>query len=247
MKTEATATEVPRPVTRRARRRSWNEQPVRVWVVMTAVVLIVAGYFTVQRVRVALDERDLIARGTLVNAKVIELVGSRAETASRETAVPVTLQYVGPKGQPQQWTGTLPVAGGTVSRGDVIPIRVDPGVPDRWTARRRERPWTQELFVTLLLLPPLLILAAITWWRRRGVLRTWRRGTATRAAVVGVKQTALAPASKLVRYTVAGDKRVHSLLRPNRLGPVGDGDELELVADPSNAGRAVIASLYAQP
>ena len=235
----------PRPLSRRARRRSWGELPVRIWVVLTAVVVVVLVYLAAQRIGVAMEERGLMERGRRVQAKVEDLVGVRAASVSRDAPVTVILSYAGANGQPQLLRGELPVADGSISRGDVIPIRVDPDIPDRWTGRESERPWTQELFVALLLVPPALLLAGITWWRRRRVLAVWRGGAPLRATVVDVKQSALAPASKRIGYRVAGGKRVHAVLRPNRLGPVSPGDELDLIADPSNPGRAVIASLYA--
>src|SRR5262245_13966422 len=67
--------QTPRPLTPRARRRSWAELPVRVWLILTITIALVTVYFTVTRVLEAREDRWLIEHGTPVNA-VFEAVGT---------------------------------------------------------------------------------------------------------------------------------------------------------------------------
>ena len=245
----------PRPVTARARRRSWAELPVRTWAVLAAVVGAITLYLAVARVAAALGDRELIERGTLVEATVVELRGTSATSLRRDGRVDVTLSVPTPAAEPDggpgdqpgggavtQFAATLPPAPGeTIRAGQTVPVRVDPSNAARRTAETQGRPWAQELIGPILLAPVVLALAALAWAKRRGVIAAWRDGSPMVGTVTEVRQSPLAPRSRLVRYTVPGGRGTDAVLRPDRLGPVAPGDTLELVGRP---GRAVLASLY---
>ena len=243
----------PRPLTRRGRRRSWAELPVRTWAVLAAVVAGITLYLTFVRVADALADRSLILGGTLVEATVVELRGTRSAMLSRDKPVEVLLSVPDPDAADgaAQFGGTLPAEPGrSVRVGDTVPVRVDPSNNARRTARTAPPPWAQELVVSLLLAPVVLLLIAVAWWRRRGVLAAWRGGPAFGATVSGVKKSPLAPRSRLVTYAATGGGGGGaggggggggSVLWPDRLGPVAAGDTIDLVGRP---GRAVLATLY---
>src|SRR5580700_5332855 len=66
----------PRAVTSVALQRSWAEMPVRVWVVMAIVLLVVIVYFTISRVVAGAGERAMILDGIAVTADVVQIAGT---------------------------------------------------------------------------------------------------------------------------------------------------------------------------
>jgi hypothetical protein len=133
----------------------------------------------------------------------------------------------------------------TIRVGDKIPIRVDQDAPKVWTDRAQPKPWLVDFTIVLFLVPLLVVLGLIALLRRMQVLKIWRKGEAAAGVVVDLKQTAIAPLSRVVRFTLAegSDRRVFSTLHPARGAP-GPGDVIWVVFPPRNPGRAIVASLY---
>jgi len=243
----------PRPVTPHAARRSWNELPVRIWVILAIAVAFITIYFTVDTYRAGRYERWLITRGQPVKAEVLVIEGTRDRRGSfnRSDILRVQLGYT-VNGKRYEYLD----AQGQLSRGDARPapvifvgdtidVRVDPANPRTWTDRTRPPPWYAELTIVLLLLPLLVALAAFALLRRRQVLNVWRKGEAAAAVVLDHKQTATAPFSRVIRFTFADgrDRRVWSTLHPAKGAPQ-PGETLWVIFPPGKPGRAVVASLY---
>lgn len=234
---------VPRPCSSRAARRSWAELPVRIWVVLTVVVMLITVYFTVTRVIAAVEHRRLILDGVPVMAEVVEVDGSptRGRVYGRNQSWFVRIQYPGPDGRTLEGQGFSTPAPGEIRVGMELPIRYLPDDPARWTDRVEPRTWLTELTVTIFLVPLILLLAMITLWKRQGVLKIWRQGRLMQATVVDLRQSALAPLSCVVRYRSGDDRRVFSLLHPSSTAPK-KGETFPILT--LGPGQAVAASLY---
>jgi hypothetical protein len=130
--------------------------------------------------------------------------------------------------------------------GDSIPIRFDPDHPDIWTDRTEPQPWVARLAIVWMLLPALLVALVMLLLRRSQVLRIWRDGAEVFGTVVEIRQSAIAPRSRIVRLTLDGsdNQRIFSSLFPNSAGEVHKGDELLLLRLSPNASRVIIAELY---
>ena len=78
------------------------------------------------------------------------------------------------------------------------------------------------------------------------MLNAWRHGVPAVATVVDSKQSAIAPRSRVVRYTLAegADRRIFSTLFPASQGELQKDDELLVLIPPKHPDRAVIAELY---
>jgi len=78
------------------------------------------------------------------------------------------------------------------------------------------------------------------------VLSIWRNGAAAIGSVVDVRQSSMAPHSRVVRFTLndAPDRRILSTLYPIAAGELNEGDELLLLMSPTNRRRAIVAELY---
>ena len=93
-----------------------------------------------------------------------------------------------------------------------------------------------------------MLMLMLTVWRRRGVLRVWRDQPLAPAVVVESRHTAIAPASRLVRFTFSDgdDRRVHSTLMPARAGVPAHGEMIWLICPPDKPSRAIVAELYSE-
>jgi hypothetical protein len=241
---------VPRPVTRRAARRSWAEAPVRVWEILTVIVVAAATYLALTHLTRAMRDRWLILHGTPVEAQVTAMNSSKQSTRPldrRETII-ADLNFRTPGGQELTVKGSLTPAEGNLYVGDRLPIRIDPEDPTRWTDRAAPRPWLAEMTAVLFLLPLLALAVLMMLWARRRTLNLWRRGEPAVAVVVDTKQSSIAPRSRVMRYALRDgeDRRVFSTLAPNSMGPLGPGDEVMILHAPQNPGRAVVAELYVE-
>lgn len=250
----ASLTQTPRQITPRARRRSWNELPVRIWVILAVAVALITGYFTVNEYLGGRYERWLITQGTPLTARVMWINGVRrlGETFNRTDRLQAQLHYTPPGADEELeyvpgWLAQLPDQKPvpTITIGDMIPIRIDPDNVTTWTDRERPRPWLAEFTVVLLLLPALVLLTLIALLRRTRVLDVWRRGEVAAGAVVELKQSAIAPFSRVVRFTFAdgSDRRVFSTLHPAKNAPA-TGEVLWVVFPRGKPANAIVADLY---
>jgi hypothetical protein len=139
-------------------------------------------------------------------------------------------------------------AGAFARVGEVLPIHVDPNDVSRWTELTEAEPWSKELRMVYVLSALFALLLAMTMLKRRGVLRVWRDQPLMPAVVLEARHTAIAPASRLIRFTLSegDDRRVHSTLMPARAGVPEQGETLWLICPPEKPSRAIVAELYAE-
>jgi hypothetical protein len=238
----------PRPLTPRARRRSWNERPVRLWLILTVGIALITIYFAIYYTNRALHERQLIERGTKVQATVelIDTFGRPDRTFTRDQVRVVRARYTldGKTFAPDM---ELPIKSGTTIRvGETIELRADPNDPSIVTAQTRPRSWPASLAVVLLLAPLTALLAFITLWQRARVLNVWQNGEPADATVVDWHRSGIAPRSVLVRFTldVSDDRRVLSTLWPRAAGELEAGETIQMLVPRGAPQRAVASELY---
>ena len=205
--------------------------------------------------------RRLISTGTLIHAKVVEINKTKQQNIVFNRADPLRV-WVGfslpgaPIVYAEGMLEQLPDSSQRIRVGDPIDVRVDPTdlvegekpserIARKWTDRTEPRPWHVEFTVVLLLVPLLLAVALIALWRRRQIVHVWRSGEAALRSVIGHRHTAVAPFSRVIRFTLEGsdDRRVWTTLHPSHDLPAV-GELIWIVHAPGNPGRAVVAHLY---
>jgi len=242
----------PRPITPAARSRSWAEMPVRIWCILAITLAVVIVYFTINQVMSGASEREMILNGTPVDAVVVQISGTTNPDAvfHRNETLPAKVRYRLPDEQSDRLAyGSLSILSqpdAVIHPGDSIPLRIDRADPNHWTDRTQPRSWFVELSVVLLLFPLLAVLLLIAVLQRARILRIWRDGIVAEATVVEVRQTALAPLSRLLRFTVndGSSSRVCSVLVPTRVGVPARGETVSLIMPGGVPERAVLAKLY---
>src|SRR5438034_10934373 len=239
----------PRAVSSRARRRSWAEMSVRVWMILSIIVLLATIYFTARQITGAMATRRLILHGAPVIAHIdaangVKDIGRQYDRRDRNTA---DLTFTGPDGVKRTVQGDLSPPNGMFAIGDNIDLRVDPNNPTIWTDRLEPPPWRTELSAVIVVVPLLALSLLMMSWRRAQVLNVWRKGEPATGIVVDSKQSAGAPRSRVVRFALAdgNDRRVFQVLYPTSAGEPAKGDELLLLAPPNKPARAIVAALYA--
>ena len=240
-----------RPLTPKARRRSWNEPFVRGWWLSTiALIVIISWIFTDQMIQ-ASHGTFRLEHWKRINDAKIEKIGREALSsfyASQEVlpGVVSTLNYVDSAGGTHRVAGYL-VAQSTGRRpGDKIPILVDPENPDHWTDRIAPLPMVEQLMATLLLLPLPLIFGAVALWQRGRVLSIWQRGVERAGKVISTKSSAISPRSLVLQCAVAGTRndRLLNVTVPRSIGRYKGGDVVTLLTLTSESSRAIAAELY---
>lgn len=240
----------PRPVTSTGSRRAWGDLRVRFWwlcaLALTVAMLLIGS----SRVTANFRERDLIQTGIKVTATVVGMDGSTRVgwTQPRSDSHEVRLRARMPDGQTATLTGTLAPGPGVLKIGSELEIKLDPNQPSRWTDRTEPLSWPAELVIPLSLLPIVILLLAIAMFRRSQVLHVWRHGQPIQAIVHDIRHSAMAPRSRLVRYTIPelADHRIFSTLIPTNTGIPHEGETLDIIAIPNAPQRSVVANLYAQ-
>jgi hypothetical protein len=240
----------PRPITRRVRARSWAEAPVRVWSILTILIIVTIIYLAAQNVMDGVIDHRLIHHGTQVTAKIVEVSGTgdpRRTVATHGSTEDRTVKLTYPGGPDDGSTRALETARYEGKRpGDEIQVRFDPSNPELWTDRTQTQPWTARMAIVWMLLPPLAISLLMLLWRRQQILGLWRNGSVMSASVVDSKQSAIAPRSRVVRFILndSEDRRVLSSFYPNHAASMEKGDDLLILAPPTNPSRAIVARLY---
>jgi hypothetical protein len=240
----------PRPVTRRAALRSWAEPSVQMWWKCAIIVAAVMTYVTVIQVREYIRRQYLLEHGLPVKATIQELNDRKVGTGSyhpmRDTELYVTLAGTLPDGKPFAFKGMLPKADGYAELGGQLDLRVDPDDPSRWVEVGKNQSLTQEFMAIFLLLPVVLILLAVAQWQRMKMLNVWKNGKLRDAVVVECRHSAMAPRSRVCRYTIPDgeDRRVFHTLYPTHHGVPQRGDVLPMIFLPDRPNRAVVADLY---
>lgn len=237
----------PRRLTSKAKRRAWAESSVRLWLVLAAVLVIIAGIFVATSVGDYLDERDLILNGEKKIATVVTIQGDRGRyDMPRELVLPAEVQFERDDGSLYtERINLISRPGEIVSVGDAIEIRIRLRATRYETTDRLEPPPLLEKFLPL---PILLGMAGVSFAlasvRRGAIVGLATHGERRTARVVEQKTSPLAPASKLLRFHYADDdaRRVHGLLHPNPAP--AKGESFDVYARPGKPGKAVAADLY---
>ena len=238
----------PRQVTARGARRAWGDRRVKFWWVCAVAIAVIAAMIAGERVWATLRERDLIRNGAAVTATVIGMQRSMrvGYTLPRTDSLDVKLKAQLPDGREVLLEGTLPRDSGVVRIGMPLEIRLDPLNPTRWTDRTEMLDWGTELIIPISLVPLILVLLGTAIWQRQRVLNVWRHGSPVQGIVHELKHTAMAPLSRLVRYSIAGPdgKRIFSTFIPSSAGIPAVGETIHLLALSDRADRTVVTKLY---
>src|SRR5947207_15315814 len=125
----------PRALSARARRRSWAEMSVRVWMILSIIVFLAAIYFTAKQITGAMTTRRLILHGAPVIAHIdaangVKDIGRQYDRRDRNTA---HLTFTGPDRVKRTVQGDLSPQNGMFAIGYTIELRVDPNDPMIWT------------------------------------------------------------------------------------------------------------------
>ena len=238
---------IPRPITRQARRRSWAEMPVRVWIILTLAVAFVTIYFTITRIKEALDNRWLVDHGVDVNATFVEVSGDPVpKRRLRNETMPSTVKFTYGGKEYTQQLELDPKPGIAAVVGTTIALKVDPNDPMQLMEVTVPPPWSHELAIVAALIPVLILVVLMILWKRRGVLRVWRNEPLVEAIVVELRQSPVAPMSRVVRFTLAqgGGQRIWSTLMPASAGIPEIGQHFWIICPPNNPGKAIVAGLY---
>ncbi len=222
----------------------------QIWWKCAIIVAIVMIYVTTFQVWEHLAQKKLLEQGILVNARIVQLGDRSIKTGVYKPARDNDI-YVKLEGFPDGLTheGTLKKAEGFAELGGYVQLRVDPKNPDNWVEVRPEAGIKAELMAVFLLLPVILLLLGIAYWKRKAVLKVWGLGEEQTAVIVDSRHSSMAPRSRICRYTIADskDRRVFSMLHPNRHGMLREGDVVNMIVLAGQPEKAIVADLYADP
>ncbi|MGD0137743.1 MAG: DUF3592 domain-containing protein [Tepidisphaeraceae bacterium] len=231
----------PRLVTPAAIRRSWTDPLVRFWILATAVLLAIGGWFFTQQFMSSRSEQWLIAHGEAVNAVLIEVNGDSRTGAKFPPGSPCTLKFDW-QGQAVNVHGML-TSNDFLINGQTVQLRVDPNDPTDWTDRKEPEPLAHRLIAGAIIIPAALITALAAVFLRQRVLRVWREGQPFLFTVVDTRYSALAPLSHTVRCVVSTgrDSTIITVHLPMRSPRPQRGEVLWLI-HPQGKPKAAIAA-----
>jgi hypothetical protein len=233
----------PRPVTVTANRRSWSEPLVRFWILATAALLGIGGWFVTQQFMASRSEQWLITHGTLVkDALVIEANGDVRNGAKFPPGTSCTLKF--------DWQGQTMIVHGTLTSNDFltvgqtkVQIHFNPNDAADWTDRTEPEPLARRLIAGAVIVPAALFAALAAVFLRRRVLRVWREGQSFLYTVVDTRYSALAPLSHSVRCVIntGRNSTVITVHLPMKLPRPQRGEVLWLI-HPQGKPKAAIAA-----
>ena len=223
-----------RPLTAVIRRRAWGELGVRPWTFLTILLALASlsvAYFRFTDWRY---EKRIIESGTPVQAEVTVIgMGDLAKQGSRDETLNVELRYTPPEStSPLASRNTLPRKPGEVVKlKDILRVNIDPQRPEYWTERTQPQPLGLVMITPLLTGGVALLCGLLAFAKRNRVLRAYRQAEPRRATVVSVRQSPLAPFSKIVAVSLdeGDDRRVRDCYWPTATGPVHPKQPIEVL------------------
>jgi len=240
-----------RPITPKARRRSWGEPAVRTWWMLALLLMLITAWILAEQWTVIRSGRWRIEHWHRIPEAHIDKINDEARDTYRPSLeqlaiVDSTLSYVSADGKTHVVKGKLKAQKKPVRPAETIPILVNPQNPDDWTDRVSVAPLMQELLVPLLLLPLPVLCLLMALWQRQRILKLWRTGAKRQATVVDTGQSAAHPRSMIVRCTLTDsrDKRILSVVIPRSAARLKPGDSLVIITPIGEPSRAVAAMLY---
>lgn len=240
-----------RPITAKARRRSWSEPAVRsLWITALAVFL-VFGWVLIDQWLIARNGRYRVDHWKRIDSAKIEKIGITTRGSFRVTpdvlpSLPVVMTYLDASGVSHELEGKLEAQKEPVNPGKSIPILVDPLNLMHWTDRVTPVPLIEELMAPLLLLPIPIIFGLAALWQQSRILALWRTGIEREGVVVRHKNSATAPQSSIVLCTVDSNResRLVSVAIPRSVARFEPGDRISLLTPPGDSTRAIATLLY---
>jgi hypothetical protein len=230
-----------------ARRRSSVEPHVRFWFIAGAVFIFAALVLGYGQWREWSYDTWLVYHGTLVEATIRAVDEVEREGFQVPPPADVTIQFE-LDGQKREVTGRIMPADGFkfVSPGKSIQIRVDPAIPQRWTARVKAESLLNQFVGAGILLAVGALALLIAIGRRGRMLAAWRNGDVIEGVIESVGRSAAAPHSWCVHWRPrdSRDKRLFTTYIPQRAGEIKKGDPLVLLGDPRHLRRAIVARMY---
>jgi hypothetical protein len=217
---------------------------VRFWLLATAALIGIGGWFFTQQVIAYRNEQWLIVNGTQVTATVISVGGDARVGKKSPPGSPLTLKF--------DWQGqTINVDGALatndfITTGQTVPLRIDPNDTSIWTDRTDPEPLARRLIAGAVVIPAAGITLIAALLLRRRLLRVWQDAEATLYAVVDVGYSALAPLSHTVRCVVGTgrDPTIITVYLPARFPRPKQGEVLWLIRSSGKSKFAIAACAF---
>jgi hypothetical protein len=226
--------------------------------ILTLTAFLITVYFIITRTQEALNDRYLIEHGVDTKVKILSVDGDpvmKRHPRYQTSRVRISFPW-----HDETLTREIEMDAVDLSKPNAyllttteMTLRMDPNNPDRWTEETVAKSWAQELIAVGLLLPIFLVVAIVTVIQRRMVLGIWSEGQLQRAVVVDTRHSAIAPASRIVRYALESTpaahaqspgQRISQTLMPVKSGIPQPGEPLWVIVSPTNSSRAIVAKLY---
>jgi len=225
---------------RRTAARLWAEPRVRIWLVITGALLLLAIYFSIARIQEWKLDRDLVRSGISLQATVgVAGVGRGGYAIPPGTPVELTFDF---RGEPQHVSVYLEDQTTPVT-GQKINIRIDPDDPQRWTDLAEPRPLAGYLIGPALMVAIVPITLVTAWMIRRRFARTWAGGAVQAAVVVDRLQSAMAPMAQTIRcrFRDKPERRLLVVYLPRSFAKVQRGDVVWVLV-PARTLRPALAA-----
>jgi hypothetical protein len=232
------------------RRRGWTEPSIRVWWLLAIVLLGLILIYALDNLWSWGTESHLIRQGTVVQATVVEAninaanpLSIHGENVEPDAELRLKFDW---HGKPVQVVGQLDGRTERIAIGQIVPIRVDPNNPSRWTYRAEPASLAQSLFIGLALLPILPLLIIVAAIKRKKLLRIWQQGEAVVGIVADRRQTPIAPRTYAIRCSLRDhrDKRLHTVYVPRGGTTLNPGDPIWLLIPRQRGAKAVAAAWF---
>lgn len=238
----------PRALHARAKSQSWNEPAVRSALIGTLIAAFIFIAVTFRVVSNEFESRKFMKEGIQLQGRVTQLAGKdHADQLKRDSILAARLVFKLPGDEREREVeGTLSAKPAVLARkGEVIDIVVSKD-GKRWIEKIEPAKWSSVLMGPALLVPVLLLAMVILVFNRARVLRRYRIGEHRLGRINDVLRTAISPGSRLLRVSLleGDDRRIFSVIWPNRLGAPDPEHAIDLIVDPRNPTKALAAAAY---
>lgn len=214
----------------------------------TVIAGLAFAIVTIITVSNELKSRKFMNEGIAVQGRVTQLAGKdHADQLKRDSILAARLAFKLPGDErDREVDGMLSAKPAVLAKkGELIDIVVSKD-GKRWQEKTEPAEWSTVLMGSALLLPVFLLFLVILLFNRARVLRRYRIGEHRLGRINDILRSATSPGSRLLRVSLleGEDRRIFSVIWPNRLGEPDPEHAIDLIVDPKNPTRALAAMAY---